>query len=389
VYIGKDGYFYITVGGRLKRYKPVACPECGTTDVEVVPYEGKYEVRCPYCDKSFYYDAVTHCPVCGELLTPDATYCPNCGTQLGDDVIAEESYLAPKEKAKVINIEHRLNSKYQKELKSLAERDHEVEPHKALKAFAEVILQRGLLKGAEKYVELVDGVVRFKDCGIEYRNGEFYRNGEKVEGEVIDKECWRDEIEEVMAMYGIYRSHLRRLRLEGKGRRGKALVQPDYPRGYQTDEITDARLKLAECLGVDEQIACSAYARAVALKVYGAQSPKCNGAKNACTNLDKIVKYALIELITEKGAPPVPPDVKALLLLSIYVEYATLRCEEGDAACKRRSKILQRAFEVMSQDREVYEKMVKLYQNVDRNVYSLALAVNSGIAVQNQVNSAV
>jgi len=389
--VGKDNYFYVTLGGRLRRYKPVACPECGATDVEVIPHGEKYEVRCPYCDKSFYFDAVVYCPVCGEPLAPDMNVCPQCGTKLsGEDVeIADESYLAPRERVKVVNINHELNSRYRKELSEIAKRDKEAKPHEALKTFAEVVLQRGLLKGVEKYVEIVDGVVKFKDCGIEYRNGEFYRNGEVVDGETVDRECWKDEMEEVLAMYGIYRSHLRRLRLEGKGMRGKALVQPDYPRGYREDVSTDAKIKLAECLGVDEQDVCRAYARAIALKVFGVQPPKCNASK-VCDNLDEKVKYALIELIAERGPPPVPDDIKSLLLLSIYVEQATMQCEESDLSCKRRLKILKKAFEVMAQDKKVYEKMVEIYQNMDKSVYSLALLVkNSAVAVKHNVNSVV
>jgi len=390
VYVGDDGYYYVSVGGRLKRFKPVTCPECGTTDIEVVPYGKKREVRCPYCDKSFYFDSVVRCPVCGELLPPDVEVCTQCGTRLvGEELIAEESYLAPKEKIKVINIEHKLNSKFRKELESIAERDKALPPYESLKALAEAVLQRGVLRGAERYVELADGAVVFKKCGAVYRNGEFYRGEEKIDKETLGKECWRDELEEVMALYGLYRSHYSRLRLEGKGRRGKALVQAELPRGHN-DEVDgfEKYLQLAECLNVDVQNACMAYARAVALKAYGEKPPKCAKARGVCGD-NTSIRYALADIIAERGAPPVSTETKALLLLSFYVEQATTRCQDSDIQCKRRLASVRAAYSVMSQDREVYEKMVDMYTKMDRGVYMLASLVKSSVAAQGQVNSAM
>jgi len=384
VYVGNDGYYYISIGGRLKRYKPIVCPECGAADVEVVPYGRRREVRCPYCDKSFYFDSIAPCPVCGELLPPDAEACPQCGIHIiGEELITEESYLAPKERVKkVVNIEHELNSKFRKELESVADRDRELPPYNSLKALAEAVLQHGVKKGAEKYVELADGAVVFRECGIVYRGGEFYRGGEKVGREVLERECWRDEMEEVLAMYGIYRSHFSRLRLAGKGRKGKALVQMELPRGHNSEAGGyQALLQLAECLNVDVQNACRAYARSLALKIYGVEPPKCVKVKGACED-DEYVKYALADIIAERGPPPVSTEIKALLLLSLYVEQATTRCQDDDMQCKRRLASVRAAYSVMSQDRVVYEKMVELYNSMDKEVYRLAVLIKSSMAAQ-------
>jgi len=384
VYVGDDGYYYVLVGGRLARYKPLSCLKCGVADVETVRRAGRCEVRCPYCGETRYFDALPRCPACGELLPPNAAACPTCGAGLdAGGEYADESYREPKSRtlAKVVNLDHELNKRMRRHLENAAEREREAEPHAVLRALAEAALRRGVLRGAEAYLEVAGDAVRFRDCGVEFR-GSFYRNGERISDEEAGKLCWRDEWEFVASLYGIYRSHLRRLQLEGRGSRGKALVQQETLRGHRTEERGGtSALRLAECLGVDEQIACSVYAKMLALRAYGEKAVKCEAARDACEGLALRVRYKLAELVAERGPPPVPMPIRAALLLSFYAELATMECKEGDVQCLARRGLLKRAYDAMARDAEAYEKMADLYAKMDRTAYGLALLVKSRMPV--------
>jgi len=385
MYVGDDGYYYALVGGRLARYKPLSCLRCGAADVETVRRADRCEVRCPYCGETRYFDALSRCPVCGELLPPSAAACPACGA--GFDAggeHADESYLEPKSRAlaKVVNLDHELNQRMRRHLENTAERERETEPHAVLRALAETALRRGVLRGAEAHLEVAGGAVRFRDCGVEFRGGSFYRGGKRISDEEVGRLCWRDELEFVASLYGVYRSHWRRLQLEGRGGRGKALVQQETLRGHRTEERGGASaLRLAECLGVDEQVACSVYAKMLALRSYGEKTVECDAARDACEGLALMARYKLAELVAERGPPPVPAPIKAALLLSFYAEQAAMKCEEGDVQCLTRRELLRRAYEVMSQDAEVYGKMVNMYARMDRTAYGLALLIKSRMSV--------